>query len=56
MSLRSDDRGEFENNDFIEFCKKNGINHNFSAPRNFQQNGVVERKKIDVLKKWQELS
>ena len=26
------------------FVTKNGINHNFSAPRTTQQNSVVERK------------
>ncbi|XP_070004873.1 intracellular protein transport protein USO1-like [Nicotiana sylvestris] len=28
----------------IQFCNENGITHNLSAPRNPQQNGVVERK------------
>jgi len=32
-SIRSDHRGEFENNDFELFCDENGIEHNFSAPR-----------------------
>ena len=27
-----------------EFCNEKGITHTFSAPRNPQQNGVVERK------------
>jgi len=30
--------------DFDKFCEKQGIKHNFSAPRTPQQNGVVERK------------
>ena len=33
MSLRRDHKGEFKNNDFIEFSQKNGINHNFSTPK-----------------------
>ena len=33
VSLISDHGGEFENNDSAEFCEKNGINHNFLAPR-----------------------
>ena len=28
----------------LKSCGENGINHNFSAPRTPQQNGVVERK------------
>ena len=43
-SIRSDHGGEFENKDFESFCDENGIEHNFSAPRTPQQNGVVERK------------
>ena len=44
VSLRSDHGKEFENEDFSCYCFENGINHNFSAPRTPQQNGVVERK------------
>ena len=44
VSIRSDHGGEFQNSDFENFCEENGINHNFSAPRTPQQNGVVERK------------
>jgi len=42
--IRSDQGGEFENKDFESFCDEHGIEHNFSAPRTPQQNGVVERK------------
>ena len=44
MSLRSDLTGEFENNEFADFCEKNGINHNFLALDTPQQNDVVKRK------------
>ncbi|KAK2403095.1 putative mitochondrial protein [Trifolium repens] len=44
ISIRSDHGGEFENNNFDKLCSKHGIEHNFSAPRTPQQNGVVERK------------
>jgi len=47
-SIRSDHGGEFENKDFESFCDENGIEHNFSAPRIPQQNGVVERKDISL--------
>ena len=43
-AIRTDHGGEFENHDFSELCEENGIDHNFSAPRTPQQNGVVERK------------
>ena len=44
MKVRSDHRGEFENEPFEIFCEKHGIFHEFSSPRTPQQNGVVERK------------
>jgi len=40
ISIRSDHGGEFENHLFEKFCDDNGIDHNFSAPRTPQQNGV----------------
>ena len=43
-TIRTDHGGEFENKEFKEFCADKGIDHNFSAPRTPQQNGVVERK------------
>ena len=44
VSIRSDHGGEFQNSNFEIFCENSGIDHNFSAPRTPQQNGVVERK------------
>ena len=44
VCLRSDHGTEFENSRFIDFCSECGVEHNFSAPRTPQQNGVVERK------------
>src|SRR4051812_45106247 len=44
VTIRSDHGGEFENYHFEKYCDKHGIDHNFSAPRTPQQNGVVERK------------
>ena len=44
LGIRSDHGTEFENNQFENFCCNHGINHNFSAPRTPQQNGVAERK------------
>ena len=42
--LRSDRGGEYESNDFVEFCSTHGIIHQTTAPYTPQQNGVVERK------------
>ena len=45
VSIRTDHGREFDNEfQFGDFCDKNGITHNFSAPRTPQSNGVVERK------------
>ena len=44
INIRSDHGSDFENSKFLNFCSTNGIDHNFSAPRTPQQNGVVERK------------
>ena len=44
VSIRTDHGGEFDNHALESFCDENGIDHNFSAPRTPQQNGVVERK------------
>ena len=45
VSIRMDHGREFDNEfQFGNFCDKNGITHNFSAPRTPQSNGVVERK------------
>ncbi|KAH0719582.1 hypothetical protein KY285_015613 [Solanum tuberosum] len=48
-SIKSDHGTEFENSQIEGFCSENGINHNFSAPRTPQQNGVVERKNITLV-------
>ena len=48
MSILSDRGGEFQNEKFEHFCEKHVINHNFSAPRTPQQNGVVERKNMSL--------
>ncbi|XP_073039009.1 uncharacterized protein [Primulina eburnea] len=42
--IRTDHGKEFENSHFTSFCEKRGINHEFSAPKTPQQNGIAERK------------
>ena len=44
IHVRSDRGREFDNVDVEIFCDEHGIEHNFSAPRTPQQNGIVERK------------
>ena len=44
VKIRSDHGKEFENARFESFGEKNGIKKEFLAPKNPQQNGVVERK------------
>jgi transposase InsO family protein len=46
--LRSNNGGEFNSKEFMDFCKKNGIKRQFSIARTPQQNGVVERKNMTV--------
>ncbi|RDX88275.1 hypothetical protein CR513_30159, partial [Mucuna pruriens] len=42
-SIRSDNVGEYENQEFESFCEEHDIDHNCLAPRTIQQN-VVKRK------------
>eukprot|EP00253_Pinus_taeda_P007436 PITA_07436 len=44
LKLRSDNGGEYVNNDFINFCTENGIQMQHIVSYTPQQNGVVERK------------
>ena len=46
--LRSDNGGQFTSNEFNEFCEIHGIKRQFSAAKNPEQNGVVERKNRTV--------
>ena len=43
-NIQSDHGGEFQNNEFDQFCRTQGINQKFSSPRTLEQNGVVERR------------
>lgn len=47
--LRSDHGGEFTSNEFNNYCEKNSIRRQLSAPRTPQQNGIVERKNRTIL-------
>ena len=47
--LRTDRGGEFNSNEFEEFCKENGISRQLTAAYTPQQNGVAERKNRTVM-------
>ncbi len=51
-AIRSDNGTEFKNSSFDLFCAEKGIEHQFSSPYVPQQNGVVERKKIEFWLRW----
>ena len=42
--LRTDNRGEYTSNEFMEYCSAEGIKKEHIVPHTLQQNGVVERK------------
>ena len=44
LKIHGDHDTKFENHDFKKFYDEKDIDHNFSALRTSQQNGVVERK------------
>jgi transposase InsO family protein len=43
-AIHSDNRTEFRNVSFNQFCLEHGVDQQFSAPYMTQQNGVVEQK------------
>ncbi|GJS74226.1 putative ribonuclease H-like domain-containing protein [Tanacetum coccineum] len=49
-TIRCDNGTEFKNRDFIEFCGSKGIKREYSNARTPQQNGVVERKNIWLIR------
>ena len=48
-SLRTDRGGEFTSNEFVEFCKNQGISRQLTAAYTPQQNGVAERKNRTII-------
>ena len=48
-ALRSDNGGEYISNEFKNFCAKEGIQREFIAPHDPQQNGVAERKNRTIV-------
>ncbi|KAG6505768.1 hypothetical protein ZIOFF_038133 [Zingiber officinale] len=54
-TLRTDNGGEFCSNEFLSFCRDNGIKRELSCPDTPQQNGVAERKirhLVETCKSW----
>ena len=48
VKIRSDHGEEFQNENFISFCEKYGLEHDFPLPRTPQQNEVVEMKTMTI--------
>jgi hypothetical protein len=48
--LRSDGGGEYFSNEFSEYLKKHGISRKYSCSYSPQQNGVIERKNMHIVK------
>lgn len=47
--LRTENRKEFNSNEFLLFCKSNGIRRKLSCAYTPQQNGVVERENRHIV-------
>nr|GEW99452.1 zinc finger, CCHC-type [Tanacetum cinerariifolium] len=47
--LRTDRGGEFTSNEFMQYCKENGIARQLTAPYSQQQNRVVERRNRTIM-------
>ena len=47
--LRTDRDGEYVSNEFLNFCKTNGIHKQFIVPYTPQRNGVAERKNGTIM-------
>ncbi|PNX68425.1 cysteine-rich receptor-like protein kinase 25-like protein, partial [Trifolium pratense] len=47
--LRTDRGGEFNSNEFKEFCEENGIKRQLTAAYTPQQNGIAERKNRTIM-------
>ena len=47
--LRSDRGGEYKSNEFLEFCRINGIKRQFTTRYTPQQNGIAERKNRTIM-------
>ena len=43
LKLRSDNGGEYNSQEFVQFCKGRGISHEFTCSYTHEQNGVSER-------------
>ena len=47
--LRSDNGGEYVDKNFTDFCVREGIRREWTAPYNPEQNGVAERKNRTIV-------
>lgn len=51
ISVRSDNGGEYVNNQFAEYLRKNGIKQELTVPHNPEQNGAAERVNRTIIDK-----
>jgi transposase InsO family protein len=49
LTLRKDNGGEYMSNEFLNYCRKNGIKEEFTKSYSPQQNGVTKRKNMTVV-------
>ena len=49
LTIRTDNGGEYFNDEWKSFCKENGIMHEHIVPYNPQQNGIAEHKNRTLL-------
>ena len=47
--LRTDNKTEYESNEFHGFCKEAGIKRETTTPYTLEQNGVAERKNRTIV-------
>ena len=47
--LRSDNGGEYTDKNFTEFCAREGIIREWTAPYNSEQNGIAEQKNRTIV-------
>jgi len=55
LTLRTNNGGEYRSNEFLNYCRKNGIKQEFTNSYFPQHNGFVERKKMAIVEMAQSM-